>query len=74
MKHEPQTASELMMENQIAATDECKPSMVLPSDDVRKFLLDAVNQLNFPGQMVEFVVGVKRQIAQASIQGVGGDA
>jgi len=57
MKNEPQTA----------VADSRTPLMVLPSEDVRKFLFEAINQLSFPGKMVEFVVSVKQQIATAKI-------
>lgn len=68
---EPQTASELMLENQLAAVNRAKsaPGVVLPNADVQKFLFDVLNQTNFPGSMVEFVADVKRQIAGASIAG-----
>jgi intergrase/recombinase len=54
-------------EPQIVIADSREPQMVLPSEDVRKFLLEAIDHLNFPGKMVEFVVGVKQQIATAKI-------
>lgn len=67
---EPQTASELMLQNQLAATvQQNRPSVVLPNADVQKFLFEVLNQTNFPGSMVEFVADVKRQIADATIAG-----
>lgn len=68
--NEPQTASELMLQNQLAATvQQNRPSVVLPNADVQKFLFDVLNQTNFPGSMVEFVADVKRQIAGATVTG-----
>jgi hypothetical protein len=54
-------------EPQIAVANSREPLMVLPSEDVRKFLLEAIDHLNFPGKMVEFVVNVKQQIVTAKI-------
>jgi len=54
-------------ESQIATANSQEPLMVLPSETVRKFLLEAIDQLNFPGKMVEFVVSVKQQIVTAKI-------
>ena len=68
---EPQTTSELMMQNQLTAVNraQAKPGVVLPNADVQKFLFEVLNQTNFPGSMVEFVADVKRQIADATIAG-----
>jgi hypothetical protein len=43
---EPQTASELMMQSQMPQ----EPICVLPHKDVQKFLLDLIEQSNFPGK------------------------
>lgn len=71
------TSSDLMMENKGTASACASPeksAVVLPSAEMQKFLLDVLTQINYPGTIVEFVVDVKRQIAQASIQRAGGDA
>ena len=68
--NEPQTASELMLQNQLTSSmPKAQPGVVLPNAEVQKFLFDVLNQTNFPGSMVEFVADVKRQIAGASIAG-----
>lgn len=40
---------------------------VLPHQDVQKFLLDVIEQSNFPGRLVEFVSGVKELLKTAHI-------
>ena len=62
--NEPQTASELMMESQVATV---QPACVLPNTDMQAFLLDVIQQTSFPGKMVEFVAHVKAQISHAKI-------
>lgn len=64
---EPQTASELMLQHQMAAAQ--PPKFVLPSHEVQQFLFDVLNKTSFPGSMAEFVVSVKGQIANATIAG-----
>jgi hypothetical protein len=63
--NEPQTASELMMQSQMPK----EPMCVLPHKDVQQFLLDLIEQSNFPGKMIEFVHGVKNIIKDAQIKG-----
>ena len=45
---EPQTASELMMQNQLPK----EPLCVLPHKEVQQFLLELVDQSNFPGKLI----------------------
>jgi hypothetical protein len=70
MKNEPQTASELMLQNQLSHACEAefvKPKCALPNETVQKFLLDVIDQTSFPGKMSEFVVGVKKLLSSADI-------
>jgi hypothetical protein len=62
---EPQTASELMMQNQLPK----EPLCVLPHKEVQQFLLELVDQSNFPGKLVEFVASVKSVLKNAHIKG-----
>jgi hypothetical protein len=62
---EPQTASELMMQNQLPK----EPLCVLPHKEVQQFLLELVDQSNFPGKLVEFVASVKNVLKNAQIKG-----
>jgi hypothetical protein len=62
--NDPQTASELMMQSQIKKPAE----FVLPSTSVQKFLVELIEQSNFPGRMSEFVSGVKYHLANAEIR------
>jgi hypothetical protein len=62
---EPQTASELMMQNQLPK----EPLCVLPHKEVQQFLLELVDQSNFPGKLVEFVASVKNVLKNAHIKG-----
>ena len=69
---EPQTSSDLMMQNQIHAIsskEKKEPinTTMLPSPDMQKFLLELIAQSNFPGSMSEFVSSVKYSIANAKI-------
>lgn len=64
MNNEPQTASELMMQNKMEAE---KPVCVLPNETVKKFLLDVIDQTSFPGKMSEFVVSVKNLLSSSTI-------
>ena len=72
MKNEPQTASELMLNYQFerhnALSRDSLPDCVLPSETVKKFLLDVIDQTNFPGKMTLFVVQVKELISSAEIK------
>lgn len=61
--NEPQTASELMMQNQIAA----QPICVLPNKTTQTFLLELIEQSNFPGRMAEFVGNAKYILRSAEI-------
>lgn len=68
MKHpEPQTASELMMQNQLKETKYKQAIVSLPSTDVQQFLLQVIDHSNFPGNIVEFVSKVKQDIMSADI-------
>jgi hypothetical protein len=51
----------------IAEKTSAKNSCVLPHKDVQRFLLDVIEQSNFPGKLVEFVSGVKDVIKNAAI-------
>ena len=62
---EPQTASELMMQNKLPK----EPLCVLPHMEVQQFLLELVDQSNFPGKLVEFVASVKSVLKNAHIKG-----
>lgn len=72
MKNEPQTASELMLNSQIerneATSRDLLPDCVLPSETVKKFLLEVIDQTNFPGKMSLFVVQVKELLNSAEIK------
>jgi len=41
--------------------------MIVSNENVKKFLLDVINQTNFPGSLTEFVAAVKLEIARAEI-------
>lgn len=73
MKNEPQTASELMLNSQLEqqelASKESFPDCVLPSETVKRFLLDVIDQTNFPGKMSLFVVQVKELLNSATLNG-----
>ena len=43
------------------------PVCALPHEDVQKFLLEVIDQTNFPGKMAEFVAQVKALLASAEI-------
>ena len=43
------------------------PACVLPTTDVQKFLLEVIDQTNFPGKMAEFVAQVKALLTNAEI-------
>ena len=66
--NEPQTASELMMQNQLKETEYKQAIVSLPSTDVQQFLLQVIDQSNFPGNIVEFVVNVKALLHNAVIK------
>lgn len=61
--NEPQTASELMMQNQMPK----QPLCALPNKTVQTFLLELIDQSNFPGRMVEFVGEVKSLLRDAAL-------
>ena len=42
---------------------------LLPNETIQKFLLDVVDQTNFPGKMSEFVSQVKDVLKQATLGG-----
>jgi len=42
--------------------------MIVSSENVKKFLLDVINQTNFPGAMTEFVSAVKLEVARAETE------
>jgi hypothetical protein len=44
-----------------------KYKCVLPHEDVKKFLIDVIEQSNFKGSMVEFVSTVKQILVDAEI-------
>ena len=73
MENEPQTASESMLNTQLEqqelAPKESLPSCVLPSETVKKFLIDVIDQTNFPGKMSLFVVQVKELLNSATLSG-----
>lgn len=64
--NEPQTSSELMMQNQMQQ----EPPCVLPNQAMQQFLIELMDQSNFPGKMVEFVSSVKDVIKSAKIKGM----
>lgn len=68
------TASSEMVEgkesNPLSEVKASRPSCVLPSAEMQKFLLELIAQANFPGSMAEFVSGVKAILAQAKINGL----
>lgn len=47
-----------------------EPDCVLPHADVQKFLLELIDQSNFPGKIADFVFGVKNVIKSAKIKGM----
>lgn len=61
--NEPQTSSELMMQSQLKQEPKC----VLPSREIQSFLLQVINQNDFPGRLSEFVSHVKRTLESADI-------
>jgi hypothetical protein len=61
--NEPQTASELMMQNQMPK----QPLCALPNKTVQTFLLELIDQSNFPGRMAEFVGDVKSLLRDAAL-------
>ena len=66
--NEPQTSSELMMQNQLKETEYKQAIVSLPSTDVQQFLLQVIDHSNFPGNIVEFVVNVKALLHNAVIK------
>lgn len=44
--------------------------MIVSSQDVKQFLIELIDQANYPGKMIEFVFSVKQEVASAD---VGGD-
>lgn len=64
-----QTASDLMVERQMNR-ESSEPDCVLPHADVQKFLLELIDQSNFPGKIADFVFGVKNVIKSAKIKGM----
>jgi hypothetical protein len=42
--------------------------MIVSHENVKKFLLDVVRQSSFPGEIVEFVAAVKKELAAAEIE------
>ena len=65
--NEPQTASELMLQNELKSVSQKQMVIKLPSTDVQQFLLQVIDQCNFPGNIVEFVSKVKQDIMSADI-------
>jgi len=61
--NEPQTASELMLQNKIH-----EAPCVLLRRDVQKFLLDVIDQTNFSGKMAEYVSEIKAMLNNAEIR------
>lgn len=62
--NEPQTSSELMMQSQMMQDPLC----VLPSEDMRRFLLEVIETASLPGRISEFVSGVKQILKTAQIK------
>lgn len=58
------TPSDIMMQSVAAAQT---PTCVLPSKDIQKFLLELIDQTNFPGKLAEFVAHTKQQIQNATL-------
>ena len=48
-------------------TDITEPTCVLPNETVQKFLLEVIDQTNFPGKMSEFVSQVKDVLSKATL-------
>jgi len=46
---------------------ELKDKCLLPSVEVKQFLLEVLEQTNFRGSMVEFVADVKQLIKEADV-------
>lgn len=44
--------------------------MIVSNENVKKFLLDVINQTNFPGAIAEFVQSVKFEVSTAKTQSV----
>jgi len=42
--------------------------MIVSNENVKKFLFDLLNQASFPGNLVEFVAAVKREVATAQVE------
>lgn len=42
---------------------------LLPNENVQKFLLEVIDQTNFPGKMSEFVSHVKDVLSKATLGG-----
>ena len=60
------TASGLMVERQTDALSR-SATCVLPHRDVQTFLIELIDQTNFRGSMMEFVLSVKQTIRDAQI-------
>ena len=43
--------------------------MVLPNAQIQQFLVELIDQSNFPGRMADFVVHVRSHIVNAEISG-----
>lgn len=41
--------------------------MIVSSKDVKQFLLELIEQANYPGKMIEFVVSVKHEVAASEV-------
>jgi hypothetical protein len=41
--------------------------MLVSSTEVKQFILDLIQQANYPGSMLEFVVGVKQEVKEAKV-------
>ena len=44
------------------------PVIVFPSQDVKQFITEVIEQGNYPGKIVEFVAHVKFMVANAEIR------
>ena len=42
--------------------------MIVSSENVKRFLLEVIEQAAFPGKMVEFVAAVKAEITNANVE------
>lgn len=61
--NDPQIASEFLVQNQMSK----QPLCVLPNKTVQTFLLELIEQSNFPGRMAEFVGDVKSLLRDAAL-------